>query len=77
MGQVFLVACGEIIDAEDGMALGQQAVGEVGPEKAGGAGYEDAHGQNFKAPNLRNRGPEAVSQERAKNGLKCKSLRNL
>jgi hypothetical protein len=50
VGQILPVAGREIIDAQDGVALGQQAIGQVRPEKSGGAGNKNAHIQNFKAP---------------------------
>jgi hypothetical protein len=40
-------AGGEIVDAENGVALAQQAVGEVRTKKSGGAGNKYAHGQKF------------------------------
>ena len=45
MGEVFGVAGGEVIDAENGVAFAQQAVGEVGTKKSGGAGNKYTHGQ--------------------------------
>ena len=45
MSEVFRVAGGEVIDADNGVALAQQAVGEVRTEKSGGAGDKYAHGQ--------------------------------
>jgi hypothetical protein len=43
MGQIFEVAGGEIVDAENGVALAQQAIGEVRAEKSGGAGNKYVH----------------------------------
>jgi len=42
VGQVFEVAGGEVVDAEDGVAVGEEAIDEVRAEEAGGAGNEDA-----------------------------------
>jgi hypothetical protein len=42
VGQVFEVAGGEVVDAEDGVAVGEEAIDEVRAEEAGGAGDEDA-----------------------------------
>ena len=47
MGKVFASAGGEVVDAEHGVALAQQAVGEVRAEKSGGAGHKYAHGQRL------------------------------
>ena len=41
VSEVGHVAGAEIIDAKDGVALGKESVGEVGAEKAGGAGDEN------------------------------------
>lgn len=40
MLEVGEVAGGEVVDAEDGAALGQQRVGEVGAKEASGSGDE-------------------------------------
>ena len=47
MGEVFPVAGREVIDADNGVALAQQPVGEVRTKKSGGAGDKYAHGQVF------------------------------
>jgi hypothetical protein len=43
VGYVFGVSGGKVIDPENGMPLAQQAIGEVGAEKSGGAGYKNVH----------------------------------
>jgi hypothetical protein len=47
VGEVLAVAGGEVIDADNGVALAQQAVGQVRTEKSGGAGDKYAHGQSL------------------------------
>jgi hypothetical protein len=43
MGDVLVFAGDEVIYADDLMALRQEQVGEIGAEKAGGAGNENTH----------------------------------
>ena len=54
MSEVFGVARGKVIDAKNGVALGQQAVGEVRSEKSGSAGNKCALRQIY-APGFSNR----------------------
>ena len=37
-------AGGEVVNAEHGVAVGQEAVGEMGTKEAGGAGKKNVHG---------------------------------
>jgi RNase H-fold protein (predicted Holliday junction resolvase) len=47
MSNVFPVAGGEVVDADNSIALAQQAVGEVRTKKPGGAGNKDVQSQVF------------------------------
>ncbi len=54
MSEVFQIAGREIIDADDGVALGQQAIGEVRAKKSGGAGDKHVLIQVFMLQTLFN-----------------------
>jgi hypothetical protein len=43
VSQVLAVARDEIVHPNNVMTVGEETVTKVGPEKAGGAGYENAH----------------------------------
>jgi hypothetical protein len=43
MGQVFRVAGGEVVDAENSMALAQQTICQVRAEETSRAGYKYTH----------------------------------
>ena len=42
----------EVIDPNNGMSLAQQAIGEVGAEKSGSAGYKNVHATGSTFANL-------------------------
>ena len=46
MGDVFRIARRKIVDAKNGVALAQQAIGEVGTKKPGSAGDKNTHASN-------------------------------
>jgi hypothetical protein len=48
--QVFTVAGGEVVDAENGVSLAQKAIGEVGSEKPCGAGNKNTHSKESTFP---------------------------
>ncbi len=50
MSEVLRVARGEVVDAENRVALAEQAIGEVRTKKSGGAGDKYSLGQEIDAP---------------------------